>query len=312
MPNVQGLAVLLFGLNAFGRVPALLNFTAGTKQPEGGVRGRAHRHHRHLQTLRRTGQARRRAGRDRRGPQGRVSGGRARTDHQRRQDARPRSKAGSPARVHKRAGMQPDDTAVVLFTSGSEGKPKGVVLSNANLVANAYQVKSHAGDVLTSRRRFLQSAADLSFLRPHRRAFDLVLNGMKAVLYPSPLHYRQIPKLIAGTRCHHPPRHRYVPAGLCTSCRAGRSFERSLRYRRGGAGEGRDPQTVGPARHGDSGRLWRHRMLAGHRLQPAGPQPPWHRRTVPAWDRMAARACRGHPRRRTPERSRPECDEWLS
>ena len=31
LPNVQALAVTLFGLSAFGRVPALLNFTAGVK-----------------------------------------------------------------------------------------------------------------------------------------------------------------------------------------------------------------------------------------------------------------------------------------
>src|SRR5690606_15893980 len=52
-------------------------------------------------------------------------------------------------RVHAGWGVEPDDPGVILFTSGSEGKPKGVVLSNANLVANAYQVKAHAGDVLT-------------------------------------------------------------------------------------------------------------------------------------------------------------------
>ena len=31
LPNVQGMAVTLFGLSAYGRVPALLNFTAGVK-----------------------------------------------------------------------------------------------------------------------------------------------------------------------------------------------------------------------------------------------------------------------------------------
>jgi acyl-[acyl-carrier-protein]-phospholipid O-acyltransferase/long-chain-fatty-acid--[acyl-carrier-protein] ligase len=31
LPNVQGMAVTLFGLFAYGRVPALLNFTAGVK-----------------------------------------------------------------------------------------------------------------------------------------------------------------------------------------------------------------------------------------------------------------------------------------
>jgi acyl-[acyl-carrier-protein]-phospholipid O-acyltransferase / long-chain-fatty-acid--[acyl-carrier-protein] ligase len=31
LPNVQAIAVTLFGLNAFGRVPAFLNFTAGQK-----------------------------------------------------------------------------------------------------------------------------------------------------------------------------------------------------------------------------------------------------------------------------------------
>ena len=43
--------------------------------------------------------------------------------------------AGSPL-----AKRQPDDPAVVLFTSGSEGAPEGVALSHANLLANIAQI----------------------------------------------------------------------------------------------------------------------------------------------------------------------------
>ena len=87
----------------------------------------------------------------------------------------------------------PDAAAVILFTSGSEGVPKGVVLSHRNLLANIRQ--------LTTRIDFNASDVVLNAM-PMFHAFGLtggtllpLLSGMKMVLYPSPLHYRVIPEL---------------------------------------------------------------------------------------------------------------------
>ncbi|NCB49498.1 MAG: acyl-[ACP]--phospholipid O-acyltransferase [Alphaproteobacteria bacterium] len=82
----------------------------------------------------------------------------------------------------------------ILFTSGSEGSPKAVVLSQSNMLANALQ---HA-----SFERY--SSLDVFFnALPMFHSFGLVtgtlsplLNGSRLFLYSSPLHYRIIPELI--------------------------------------------------------------------------------------------------------------------
>jgi acyl-[acyl-carrier-protein]-phospholipid O-acyltransferase/long-chain-fatty-acid--[acyl-carrier-protein] ligase len=95
--------------------------------------------------------------------------------------------------AHKRLRIVPDAPAVILFTSGSEGLPKGVVLSHRNLLSNCRQ--------LAARIDFNNSDMVLNAL-PVFHSFGLtggtllpILHGVKTLLYPSPLHYRIVPAL---------------------------------------------------------------------------------------------------------------------
>ena len=92
---------------------------------------------------------------------------------------------------HKEGGNKP---AVVLFTSGSEGAPKAVVLSHANIISNIKQMSSietiNVTDTLFNALPMFHSfGLTVGTLFP-------LFEGSKLFLYPSPLHYRIISEIV--------------------------------------------------------------------------------------------------------------------
>lgn len=87
-----------------------------------------------------------------------------------------------------------DRPAVILFTSGTEGEPKGVALSHQNILVNVEQARCHVALYPT----------DIMFSPlPTFHCFGLTVGvflplmlGMKTVLHPTPLKPREIAKRI--------------------------------------------------------------------------------------------------------------------
>lgn len=206
LPNVSGLVVTFFALNAFGRVPALLNFTAGQRNIVSAAKTALL--HTVVTSRRFVDAAKLEA----------VIGALEKTEVTPGSKVRivyledVRKKIGTIDKVlgfvrskyarefHRKQGGRPGSPAVVLFTSGTEGQPKGVVLTNRNLIANARQMFSYADGAFTADDIVMNPL-------PMFHSFGLtagtvmpIVNGMRVQLYPTPLHYRQIPKLIRNKK----------------------------------------------------------------------------------------------------------------
>lgn len=193
LPNVAGVAVAFFALQARGRVPAMLNFTVGsanlrsacaTAQIRTVVTARAFVEQAKLEDLVAT-----------------LEDDGLRVLYLEDIGATIGTGAklwalfttrGAAAR-HARRRIAPESPAVILFTSGSEGTPKGVVLTHRNLLANCAQLAAridfNSGDVVLNALPVFHSfGLTGGTLLP-------LLNGIRTVFYPSPLHYRIVPAL---------------------------------------------------------------------------------------------------------------------
>lgn len=205
LPNVNALVVALFGLNAFGRTAALLNFTTGSRNIQSAVRTgplpvvvtsrrfvEAAKIQDLVETIVNTEW---------------MPGHRSRVLYLEdiRKDIGVWEKAVGavssvlPSITGANKGSS-GDTAVILFTSGTEGAPKGVALTNFNLVANARQIFTHASGVLSAADTAMNPLPMFHSFGLTAGTFMPLLNGMKTVLYPSPLHYKQVPRFIRETR----------------------------------------------------------------------------------------------------------------
>jgi acyl-[acyl-carrier-protein]-phospholipid O-acyltransferase/long-chain-fatty-acid--[acyl-carrier-protein] ligase len=88
-----------------------------------------------------------------------------------------------------------DDEAVLLFTSGSSGEPKGVVLSHRNILANVCQFSTRievpfGSSILGSLPLFHSFGCTVTLWFP-------ILEGVNLITYPSPLDTKRHAELIA-------------------------------------------------------------------------------------------------------------------
>jgi acyl-[acyl-carrier-protein]-phospholipid O-acyltransferase/long-chain-fatty-acid--[acyl-carrier-protein] ligase len=199
MPNLAATVCLMIGTSALGRVPAMLNYKAGA----GGMRDAC------VAAAIRTVFASRvfiEQAKLEADVAGLIdAGGGVRVLYL--EDLQPQlglwDKIWILAAMQFPAGVErqrdPKRAAVVLFTSGSEGRPKGVVLSHHALLSNIAQIRaiidfSAEDKVLNALPIFHSFGLTGGALLP-------ILTGMNLFLYPSPLHYRVIPEIAYDRNC---------------------------------------------------------------------------------------------------------------
>ncbi|MCB8875379.1 MFS transporter [Acidisoma silvae] len=196
MPNANATMALVLGLISSGRVPTMLNFTAGAAnllhackaaKVRSIVTSRAFIQKGELEKL--------------------IQGLEASPDGEQLRIVYLEDVRKQIGTVDKLRGLlqgnrpmakrRADDTAAIVFTSGSEGVPKGVAISHRNMLANIAQVAT----VIE-----FNSSDKIFNVLPMFHSFGLTAGvvlplyyGVQVFQYPSPLHYKTIPDLIRKT-----------------------------------------------------------------------------------------------------------------
>ncbi len=199
MPNMASTVGLILGLQIGGRVPAMLNFTAGLEGMQSACQAACVRNLITSRTFVEKAEL-----------QAAIAG---------------LQNTAQNLRVHfledMRAGMtlfdklwllaalqfprltmrhtDAEKPAVVLFTSGTEGKPKGVVLSHRAILANVSQIRAVID--FTPEDKILNVLPLFHSFGLTAGAFLPLLSGAEIVLYPTPLHYKIIPELAYERNC---------------------------------------------------------------------------------------------------------------
>lgn len=195
MPNVTNTLALILGMTAFKRVPAMLNYTAGTAGIQNACIAADIRtvitSRKFLEAAKLEDEVAQMQGlhivylEDLRNQFGMLD----------------RAWLMGYALHYPRAAIEPaqaSDTAVILFTSGSEGKPKGVVLSHKNILSNIHQIIAMLD---------FTPADKLMMSLPLFHAFGFtcsllaLFNAVRILLFPSPLQYKLIPEVIYEKGC---------------------------------------------------------------------------------------------------------------
>ena len=195
MPNITNTLALILGMTAFNRVPAMLNYTAGTAGMQNACTAANVKtiitSHKFIE----------------------VANLEEVVDHLQGlnivylEDLRKqfgvldRAWLMGYALHYPRLVMEastPEQPAVILFTSGSEGKPKGVVHSHKSILANISQIMAVLDFNPTDK---------FMMVLPIFHAFGFtgsmlpMLNGIKIHVFPSPLQYKVIPEVIYDRGC---------------------------------------------------------------------------------------------------------------
>jgi acyl-[acyl-carrier-protein]-phospholipid O-acyltransferase/long-chain-fatty-acid--[acyl-carrier-protein] ligase len=193
LPTSLASIVAFFAVSAFGRVPTMLNFTSGAAGVMSAVRTAVVKRiitaHKFIELAKLEALA---------AEISRTAETVYLEDVRQKLSIFNKAAAGIGQFMPRLVTSRPESEkpGVILFTSGTEGEPKGVALSPSNLLTNIRQLRQHvsffADDVWFNPLPTFHCFGLLGVLTP-------LFLGMKSVLHPTPLRPHEIVKRVKET-----------------------------------------------------------------------------------------------------------------